>query len=166
MVDKQTAYLEFKDGEGKVIQDSILSFRDEIKQKKSETKDLTQQINFTKNSIDSMNIRLEKKEDERKLQTKNMKNEMAYEVFGEEDVPQEDIIDEEELIMLRELKDLKRDYRDNFGKLKSMKSDLNVLVMNVNTAKENLIVKFETWYREEFDIPVGQVGVNQPIELD
>jgi hypothetical protein len=50
-----------------------------------------------------------------------MKNEMAYEVFGEDDVPQEDIIDEEELIMLRELKDLKRDYRDNFGKLKTMK---------------------------------------------
>ena len=61
---------------------------------------------------------------------------MAYEVFGEDDVPQEDIIDEEELIMLRELKDLKRDYRENFGKLKTMKQELNVLIMNVNTAKE------------------------------
>ena len=72
-------------------------------------------------------MRLEKKEDERKLQTKTMKNEMAYEVFGDDDVPQEDIIDEEELIMLRELKDLKRDYRENFAKLKEYKADIQVI---------------------------------------
>ena len=72
-------------------------------------------------------MRLEKKEDERKLQTKTMKNEMAYEVFGDDDVPQEDIIDEEELIMLRELKDLKRDYRENFAKLKENKADIQVI---------------------------------------
>ena len=83
-----------------------------------------------------MNNRLEKKEDERKLQTKTMKNEMAYEVFGEDDVPQEDIIDEEELIMLRELKDLKKDYRENFNKLKDFKNDIQLLVNNVNTSKE------------------------------
>ena len=111
-------------------------------------------------------MRLEKKEDERKLQTKTMKNEMAYEVFGDDDVPQEDIIDEEELIMLRELKDLKRDYRENFAKLKEYKADIQVIAQNVNTSKENMIIKFEQWYQEEFDIPVGQVGVSQPIDTD
>ena len=34
---------------------------------------------------------------------------------------QEDIIDEEELVMLREMKDLKRGYRDMFADLKTHK---------------------------------------------
>ena len=29
-----------------------------------------------------------------------------------------------------------------------------------------MIIKFEQWYQEEFDIPVGQVGVSQPIDTD
>ena len=57
---------------------------------------------------------------------KAMKNDLAMDNY-DDDVEQEEIIDEEELIMLREMKDLKRDYRDNFSKLKGMKSDLNSL---------------------------------------
>ena len=91
---------------------------------------------------------------------------MAYEVFGDDDVPQEDIIDEEELIMLRELKDLKKDYRENFAKLKEYKSDIQVIAQNVNTSKEQMIIKFELWYQEEFDIPVDKVGVSHPIDTD
>ena len=34
--------------------------------------------------------------------------------FEEDEMPEEDIIDEEELVMLKELKDLKREYRDNY----------------------------------------------------
>lgn len=30
-------------------------------------------------------------------------------------MPEEDIIDEEELVMLKSLKDLKRDYRENYS---------------------------------------------------
>jgi hypothetical protein len=42
----------------------------------------------------------------------------------DDDVPQDEIIDEEELIMLKDLKDLKRDYRDQYSNLKGLKSDL------------------------------------------
>jgi len=35
----------------------------------------------------------------------------------------EDIIDEEELVMLREMKDLKKEYRDMFSELKIYKQD-------------------------------------------
>ena len=42
----------------------------------------------------------------------------------DDDVPQDEIIDEEELIMLKDMKDLKRDYRDNYSHLKGLKSDL------------------------------------------
>ena len=35
----------------------------------------------------------------------------------------EEIIDEEELVMLRKMKDLKKIYRDNFGNLKNSKNE-------------------------------------------
>jgi len=52
--------------------------------------------------------------------------------FDDDDVPQDEIIDEEELIMLKEMKDLKREYRDNFSKLKGLKSDITNLQNNIN----------------------------------
>jgi hypothetical protein len=36
-------------------------------------------------------------------------------------MPEDEIIDEEELVMLKSLKDLKRDYRDNYSTLKGLK---------------------------------------------
>jgi len=54
-----------------------------------------------------------------------LKNELNLDAFGDEDeVPNEEIIDEEELVLLKEMKDLKREYRDNFSKLKGLKQEL------------------------------------------
>ena len=41
-----------------------------------------------------------------------------------------------ELIMLKDMKDLKREYRDNFSKLKGVKSDINSLNNNINASKD------------------------------
>lgn len=119
--DKQVAYLEFKETEGKKIEDSIMMSRTDMKEKRLQTKELTQHINAVKRSMDLLNNKLEKKEEERKMQSKALRNEMGFDAFDGEDVPQEDIIDEEELVMLKEIKDLKRNYRDNFSKLKGLK---------------------------------------------
>ena len=73
-----------------------------------------------------MKVKLDKKEEERKLQARAMKNDLAMDNF-DDDVDQEEIIDEEEMIMLREMKEFKRDYRENFSKLKGLKSDINSL---------------------------------------
>jgi len=42
-----------------------------------------------------------------------------------EDAGKEDIIDEEELVLLRQMKDLKKVYRDSFSKLKNLKMGYN-----------------------------------------
>lgn len=57
----------------------------------------------------------------------------------ENDVAQEEIIDEEELVLLKELKDMKRDYRDSYGKLKGLKEELLSLQENIDASKEQLI---------------------------
>lgn len=105
-----------------------------MKDKRVFVKDVTQKINATKGEIDRLKVKLDKKEEERKLHNKAMKNDMA-DNFDDE-VEQDEIIDEEELIMLREMKDMKRDYRDNFSKLKGLKSDINSLQNNINASKE------------------------------
>ena len=81
-----------------------------------------------------------------------MKNDLAADGF-DDDVEQDEIIDEEELIMLKEMKELKRDYRENFTKLKGLKSDINSLQNNINSAKEQMIISFENWYADEFEAP-------------
>ena len=115
-IDKQAAYLEFKEGSGKNIEDNVLSYRKDIKDKRVLTKDLTEKINIGKRLIDKLKSQLDKKEDERKADMKHKDLE-----FEDEEAPNEEIIDEEELMMLKDMKELKREYRDNFNLLKSYK---------------------------------------------
>ena len=66
-----------------------------------------------------------------------MKNELNLDAFGDDDdVAHEEIIDEEELVLLKEMKDLKREYRDNFSKLKGLKQELYSLQENIDASKE------------------------------
>lgn len=66
-VDKQIAYIEFKQQDGKKIEDSIILSRADMKSKRLQTKDVTQTINYLKGCIDKLQIRLQKKEEERKM---------------------------------------------------------------------------------------------------
>lgn len=85
----------------------------------------------------------------------------------DDDVPQDEIIDEEELIMLKDLKDLKREYRDQYSNLKGLKSDLLSLQKNIDASKEQLIFKFEQWYADTFEhnaqsnAPITQIQIEQ-----
>ena len=66
-IDKQSAYLEFKDGPGKKIEETILSFRSDVKDKRITSKDLTEKINLGKRLIDKLKSQLDKKEEERRV---------------------------------------------------------------------------------------------------
>ena len=48
----------------------------------------------------------------------------------------EEIIDEEELVMLRKMKDLKKIYRDNFTALKNCKVEFGEGQRQIDTIKE------------------------------
>lgn len=47
----------------------------------------------------------------------------------------EEIIDEEELMLLKEMKDLKKNYRENFDKLKNYKVEVNDIQSNIDSMK-------------------------------
>jgi len=102
--------LEFKDSKGKKIENSILLYRKDVKDKRMLTKDITEKINIGKRLIDKLKSQLDKKEDERRADIKHKDLE-----FEDEEAVNEEIIDEEELMMLKDMKELKREYRDNFN---------------------------------------------------
>ena len=78
---------------------------------------MTDAINKNKKEIDALKDRLDRKEEERKVRINDeqLQQEDMFEEAAEE------IIDEEELVMLRAMKDLKKGYRDSFNALKEEK---------------------------------------------
>ena len=78
---------------------------------------MTDAINKNKKEIDALKDRLDRKEEERKVRMNDeqLQQEDMFEEAAEE------IIDEEELVMLRAMKDLKKNYRDRFNALKEEK---------------------------------------------
>ena len=76
-------------------------------------------MNENKGEIDALKARLDRKEEERKVRQRD--EQLRQEDMFEEQA--EEIIDEEELVMLRKMKDLKKVYRDNFNSLKNTKTE-------------------------------------------
>jgi len=66
----------------------------------------------------------------------------------------EEIIDEEELHMLRKMKGHKNDYKEKFTLLKNAKAEYNDAMLEGDMMKERLVSSFENWYIGEFDVPV------------
>jgi len=49
-------------------------------------------------------------------------------------------------MLLKEMKDLKKNYRDNYDKLKNIKGEVNDIQSNIDGCKQQLILNFEQWY--------------------
>lgn len=69
---------------------------------------------------------------------------------ADHDDPVEDIIDEQELIKLKEMKDLKRQYREAFNELKEFKNEATFNQKAIDNAKTQLVNDFEIWYADTF----------------
>jgi hypothetical protein len=49
-------------------------------------------------------------------------------------------------MLLKEMKDLKKNYRENYDRLKNLKVEVNDIQTNIDNYKQQLIVNFEQWY--------------------
>lgn len=135
-VDKQQAFIEYKqEGDGRNLEKAIIESRNDTKNKRNTIKTLTQIINSTKLEMDKVKERLDYKQDEKKAQ---MREDFNSDAFGDDDNTRgiEEIIDEEELMLLKEMKDLKKNYRENYDKLKNLKVDINDLQTNIDNMKQ------------------------------
>lgn len=149
---KQEAFKDFKEGEGKNIEDGIKTNRTELRNKKIEMERLKEICNGAKKEIDTLKLKLDEKNEDRQK---------SLELDQEEDV-----IDEEEYSLLKKLKDQKKLYRENFDKFKALKSDCLYIQTCIDQLKEQLIFKFEVWYDENFDQTKNVKEAQRPLAND
>ena len=160
-IDKQQAFIEYKDiGDGKQLERAVIDYRSEMKDKKMHIKVVTATLNQTKLEMDRVKQRLDVKGEEKKAQ---LKHGLDYQQDDDEGFGSpaqvEDIIDEEELMLLKEMKDLKKSYRENYDKLKNLKGEVEDIQTNIDNYKQQLILNFEQWYAEEFE--AGVTGLEE-----
>lgn len=135
-----------------------MKYREELKTKKSSMKNLTLSINASKAEMDRVQSHLAQKQDEKRAANqKGGEFEDENEMFGG---GQDDgvVIDEEELALLREMKDLKRSYRDQYEKLRQVKVAIQDAQNNVDSMKQQIVIDFERWYSEEFETSGSGIG--------
>lgn len=130
-IDKNQAFMEFKNVDGRDIDLALSQNREDHKEKKTKLKHLSARINKTKSEIDDY---------------KNKVDELRKFKNPEE----EDVIDEEEFEFIKKLKDLKKAYRAEYDQMKSLKEEVNIIAQNIEFTREKLINEFEAWYERKF----------------
>ena len=128
-IDKQTAFREFKATESAAeIEQEIVACRGQLKAKRADLAQKTEQVNMIKREIDQVKGFLDRKVEEknRNAITQSMNPGFNSHADGFEDPSgdQAEIIDEEELQHLRELKELKKQYRDSYKELKELQKEI------------------------------------------
>lgn len=110
---RQEAFMEYKKEveQGRETEGQIVDNRTDLRNKKAEVKKLTEICNKSKKEMDRLKELLNAKSEE--------KQKTMHELEGEEEV-----IDEEEYAFIKQMKDLKKQYRESFEQLKSLKGDV------------------------------------------
>jgi hypothetical protein len=140
-LDKNQAFMEYKNTIGKEKEDMLASDKNELRNKKSESKAMTIGLNQIKKDID--------------IKTREIN------AIRENKQTEEDIIDEEEFAIIRDLKDLKRAYREKHSVLSSVKDDAQMITNNIDNCKGNMVNEFETWLLEKYGEVPGHVTENK-----
>jgi kinesin family protein 6/9 len=129
--DKNQGFLEFKQAEGRDLENSLNDLKEELKQKSGFLKMITNEVNSIKKEIDLTKEVID-----------NARRHRATE--------EEDIIDEEEFVYIKKMRDLKKQYRLNFDSIKSAKDEVSNLNRNIEFLREKMISEFERWYENKY----------------
>ena len=134
VLDRQTAFIEYKKGEGKPTEEAILSNRSDFKEKTLRVKQLEREIDVQKAEIDKLTEQLDKKRESSKREIESMG----------------DVIDEEEFAIIKKIKDHKKIHKQSYDERKGVKSDLIIIKRNIDQLKQQLIISFDEWYDKTY----------------
>ncbi|XP_054847669.1 kinesin-like protein KIF9 [Eublepharis macularius] len=90
------------------------------------------------------------------------------------------IIDEDEFLLLVKMKELRKQYRADFGSFRDLQSEVQYCQHLVDQCRQKLLTEFEIWYNESFLIPEevqealkpggairpGMIPINRVLTLD
>jgi len=97
-------------------------------------KTLEKEINNRKKEIDRLKEQLDRKREQLKT----------------EGDAASDVIDEEEFAIIKELKDHKKIYKQNYDDFKTLKSEVFIIKQNIDKLKQQLILSFDDWYDKTY----------------
>lgn len=138
-IERQVAFIEFKGQEvGQQHEEKIKECRANIRTQRSELRDKTNSCNQVKSQIDRVKSQLDAKMEmkQRDLINQGKTPGFSSHTAGfDEDGPmgdQQEIIDEEELALIKDLKDLKRQYRTTFQDLRDVKQEIQFTQQSID----------------------------------
>lgn len=142
--DKNQAFSEFKSLEGSDLENNLNSQKEFVREKKEILLRLTGEVNLLKQNIDNTKDVIESARKHRAAD-------------------EEDIIDEEEFVYIKKLRDLKKMYRVNFEQLRGLKDEIANANRNIEFVRDKIISEFERWYEKKYGfLPVV---VNETVKI-
>jgi len=155
-IDKQVAFREFKATEqAQVIEQEIIQCRQQVKVKRAELASKTEMVNAVKREIDQVKAYLDRKTEEKNKNALTQQLSPGFtshtDGFVHDDDNGAEIIDEDELQRIRELKDLKKQYRYHYDEFKELQNEIRFTSQAIDNSKAKLINNFEEWYSETFE---------------
>lgn len=132
------AFEEFKNEKGQEISRILSENKSILQSKKRMVKDIAHAVNATKQMIDGTRTSLEEKRKERIEQGE----------FVNEDG--ETVIDEEEFLLISQLKKLKQQYRIDYEEMRNVKSEVEYCQKLVDQCRQRLVQEFDAWYSDSF----------------
>jgi len=129
---KQAIFTEWKAKEGQCFEEAFEKNRSELRDKRQEMKDALINANTIKKEIDAAKDRLLRKQADK--------------------VPNQDeeMIDEEEYALIKNLKDLKQSYKDGFEKHRNHKMEVISIEHLLQQCKTRLVQSFEEWFDQKY----------------
>ena len=148
--DRDTAYLIYKSGAGKIANHRVNEAKAKLKHEKARVKACAAAINESKRSIDDIGAQVEEKKAARQQRRT---------FSGMEDGEQDDIVDEEEFRLMKRQREAKKHYRAAFEELSALRVGMEAATKEVDGLKFQFLMDFEDWFKGAASSdPFGNTG--------
>jgi len=135
--DKNKAYENYKLNEGKEKFAQLQSNITSLVERKTSFKELGIKMNENKKQIDDLKQKIEEKESVEQAQQDN------------------EVLDEEKLLMLKDLKIAKKQYREAYDQRKLIQNEIDFTSKTIDTIRTQLYTMFTEWYAQKYDSPAA-----------
>lgn len=139
--DRQNVYTEWKCAEKENVKPFEKAFSqhvNEMSEKKAKLKETLETVNDCSRKLAAAKETLQRKRSEKKQdETQSLEQE-------------QELIDEEEYALLKEVKDMKLKYRSAFIEQKELRTQILAVEQNIRVNKQQLVRAFEEWYGKKY----------------
>eukprot|EP00474_Spongospora_subterranea_P002065 CRZ02523.1 hypothetical protein [Spongospora subterranea] len=135
LLDEETAFQEWRSSEGASPNAEYSDLTAKIREAREQYKVAGTVVNAAKREIDTLSARLAELRAERTA-------------VSPESLSNEEIIDEEEYTMIRDIKQRKTEYQNAFERWKSVRDELSLLKENCQLIKKRMASQFLQWFEQ------------------